>query len=545
MLKDTPIQQKLMMVILLTCGAVLLMTCTSFVAYEVYTFRQTTLQHLSTLGQIVAANSTAAIAFQSQEDAEEILSALKAEKHVELAILYDNDGNVFAVYPFDTIGNIPRIADIPNGYQFTTNHLEGYQPVVEGTQRLGTLYIKFNLQAMEQRFRLYFMIVVLVFALSLSFAYILSKVLQRNISEPILSLAQTARAISGRQDYSVRATRQGNDELGLLTDAFNHMLARIQEQTLSLNEFNKNLEKKVVERTRQLEQVNEEQNKTQKQLYESNKELAQALEELQSTQEQLLALNEGLEQRVKERTSKLMARENELVEKNKELHKINIDLDNFIYTASHDLKSPISNIEGLSYLLSKKLAGRLSEEEQRLMGLINAAVLKFKDTIKALTEITKAQKDIESAEETLSIADILQDVKEDIKGLIEESRASITESLDVMSLVYGKSNLRSILYNLISNAIKYRSAERPIRVEISSYIENRFVVISVKDNGLGIRKEDIPKVFKMFKRLHAHVEGSGIGMYIIKRMVENKGGKIELESEIDKGSTFRVYLTEV
>jgi signal transduction histidine kinase len=67
----------------------------------------------------------------------------------------------------------------------------------------------------------------------------------------------------------------------------------------------------------------------------------------------------------------------------------------------------------------------------------------------------------------------------------------------------------------------------------------------VKDNGLGIRKEDIPKVFKMFKRLHAHVEGSGIGMYIIKRMVENKGGKIELESEIDKGSTFKVYLSGV
>jgi signal transduction histidine kinase len=187
----------------------------------------------------------------------------------------------------------------------------------------------------------------------------------------------------------------------------------------------------------------------------------------------------------------------------------------------------------------------ITREKESLMGLINAAVFKFKETIKALTEITKAQKDIESAEETLSIADILQDVKEDIKGLIEESGASITESLGVMSLVYGKSNLRSILYNLISNAIKYRSAERPIRVEISSYIENRFVVISVKDNGLGIRKEDIPKVFKMFKRLHAHVEGSGIGMYIIKRMVENKGGKIELESEIDKGSTFKVYLSGV
>jgi signal transduction histidine kinase len=187
----------------------------------------------------------------------------------------------------------------------------------------------------------------------------------------------------------------------------------------------------------------------------------------------------------------------------------------------------------------------ITREKESLMGLINAAVFKFKETIKALTEITKAQKDIESAEETLSIADILQDVKEDIKGLIEESGASITESLGVMSLVYGKSNLRSILYNLISNAIKYRSAERPIRVGISSYIENRFVVISVKDNGLGIRKEDIPKVFKMFKRLHAHVEGSGIGMYIIKRMVENKGGKIELESEIDKGSTFKVYLSGV
>src|SRR5258708_21526410 len=101
LLKDTPIRRKLMTMILLTSGVVLLLTCASFFAYEFLTFRQTTVRHLSTLGEIIAANSTAALAFQNQDDAKEILAALKAERHIVAASLYDKNAKLFSQYPAD------------------------------------------------------------------------------------------------------------------------------------------------------------------------------------------------------------------------------------------------------------------------------------------------------------------------------------------------------------------------------------------------------------------------------------------------------------
>lgn len=103
-------------------------------------------------------------------------------------------------------------------------------------------------------------------------------------------------------------------------------------------------------------------------------------------------------------------------------------------------------------------------------------------------------------------------------------------------------NLRSILYNLLSNAVKYRSLEKVPQVHIETKIENGFIVISVKDNGIGIAQNHIQKLFTMFKRFHTHVEGTGIGLYIIKRIVENAGGKIEVESIVNEGTTFKIYL---
>jgi signal transduction histidine kinase len=104
--------------------------------------------------------------------------------------------------------------------------------------------------------------------------------------------------------------------------------------------------------------------------------------------------------------------------------------------------------------------------------------------------------------------------------------------------------MRSILYNLLSNAIKYCPAEVHPRIHIRTYATGPYIVLSVKDNGFGIKEADIPKVFKMFKRLHTNTEGTGIGMYIVKRILENSGGKIEVNSEFGKGSEFLAYLKQ-
>jgi signal transduction histidine kinase len=258
LLKDAPIQHKLMRVILLTSGAVLLLTCSAYFAYEFFSFRHTTLRQLSTLGKIIANNSTAALAFSSHDDADEILSSLRAEPHIVAACLYDEDGNLFSYYPSDASANSFPPRDTIEQYRFENSFLIGFQPVVQGETRLGTLYLKSDMGAMYERLQLYGIIAVLVVSISLLLAYLLSKRLQQGISKPILALAETAKAISERKDYSVRAEKVGRDELGSLTDAFNQMLSEIQAQNEQIQAFNQKLEQTITERTHDLEAANKE-----------------------------------------------------------------------------------------------------------------------------------------------------------------------------------------------------------------------------------------------------------------------------------------------
>ncbi len=232
---QTPIRRKLMTMILLTSGAVLLLTSASFVAHEFLTFRYSTVRSLSTLGQVIATNSTAALAFDNAKDAAEILTALKAEPHVVSAGLYDSAGQLFAIYPQGLkSGEFPQRPGA-DGYRFEGRFLVGLQPVLMGQRRLGTLFLKSDLGALFDWLRLFSGIAAVVIAASLLLAYLISRSLQRQISEPILALAQTAAAVSHGRDYSVRAAPVQGHELRLLTDGFNHMLERTQAQLSRLD----------------------------------------------------------------------------------------------------------------------------------------------------------------------------------------------------------------------------------------------------------------------------------------------------------------------
>ena len=243
---------------MLTSGAVLLLTCSAYFAYDIYTFRQSTVRQLSTLGNIIATNSTAALAFDSKAEAVEILNALKAESHVVAASLYDKNGNLFCRYPATLAENeFPQRPD-SDGYRFENSFLVGFAPVQQGDNRLGTLFIKSDMGAMYERLRLYSLTAIVVIGLSSLLAYLLSKSLQRSIADPVLSLAETARAISERQDYSVRARKVGDDEIGKLTDAFNQMLSEIEKQNNEIQLFNQKLEQSIEERTIELEAANKE-----------------------------------------------------------------------------------------------------------------------------------------------------------------------------------------------------------------------------------------------------------------------------------------------
>lgn len=234
-------------------------------------------------------------------------------------------------------------------------------------------------------------------------------------------------------------------------------------------------------------------------------------------------------------------RNEELMQKNKELHKINTDLDNFIYTASHDLKAPIANLQGLIAVLEKQLNQKASPAEKKILGLMNVSIENLTQTIANLTEITKVQKDVEQSAETISFKEILHQIKLDVEQQLLDSGAVLEENLTVENIEFNRAYLRSILYNLLSNAMKYRSPARPLHITISTYAADAYIVLSVKDNGLGLTETQQAKLFSLFKRFHNHVEGSGIGLYMIKRIIENKNGRIEVASKPDLGTEFKVF----
>ncbi|WP_051313004.1 PAS domain-containing sensor histidine kinase [Sporocytophaga myxococcoides] len=266
----------------------------------------------------------------------------------------------------------------------------------------------------------------------------------------------------------------------------------------------------------------------------AEEEIQKANDDLKKAQEELIDNNNLLEARVRERTE-------ELIKKNVALEKINTDLDNFVYTASHDLKAPISNIEGLIASLDLQIDAE-NDDIKFIIGLMKVSILRFKETIKDLTEISKIQKNFNEDETIVEFEDFLEDIKFTLLEMIVGSEAIIDADFSQCKRIsFSRKNFKSILFNLISNAIKYQSAERKPEIFIKSWIEGNFAVISIKDNGLGFEEKDKGKIFGMFKRLHDHVDGSGVGLYIVKRIIENAGGKIEAFSEKGKGTEFKIF----
>jgi PAS domain S-box-containing protein len=258
----------------------------------------------------------------------------------------------------------------------------------------------------------------------------------------------------------------------------------------------------------------------------------EAEEALQRLSQALAASNE-----------ELRASNQELSRSNLQLTRTNDDLDNFVYAASHDLKAPILNIEGLLKTLDRQLSPQTRQNPVvgQIYALLYGSVERFKTTIADLTQVARIGKEGEEDISAIALSEVLGEVLKDLAPQIEETGARIETQLDCRAVHFSRKNLKSVLYNLLSNAVKYRSPDRPLRVDITCGPEGTHQVLTVADNGLGMDMRQEEKIFGLFKRLHNHVEGTGIGLYIVKKMVENAGGKIAVESKVGEGSTFRVY----
>ncbi|GGG14893.1 chemotaxis protein CheB [Pontibacter amylolyticus] len=240
--------------------------------------------------------------------------------------------------------------------------------------------------------------------------------------------------------------------------------------------------------------------------------------------------------------SDLKLAQDELQQTNEHLMRVIDDLDTFVYTASHDLKSPIANIEGLMLVLEEQIreAEPLpGEPTDPLFVMIKDSIIRFKNVIRDLTDIAKVQRDVDGESEPLQIETVYNTIFEGLRGEAERKQAIIeTDFSEAPNISFSKKNLNSILYNLLSNALKYSSPDRRPHVKIKSSQKGKKLVLSIEDNGLGISKESQGKMFTLFKRFHSHVDGTGMGLYIVKRIMDNSGGQVHVKSEPNKGTTF-------
>jgi signal transduction histidine kinase len=444
----------------LTSGVVVVLTCTAFLAYEFLTFRETTRTNLSTLGRIIAANTTASLAFLNESDATEVLSALRAEPHIVAAGLYDKDGRLFARYPADSPAAAFPPAPAPDGYRFERSHLAGFEPVAqEGNARLGTLYLRSDLTAVYGTLRVAGAVAVLVMGVSMLVAYLLSTSLQGTITRPILALAETARSVSDRHDYSVRAPSAGRDEVGLLTDAFNQMLSRIEAQDQDLRKLITELDR-------------------------SNKELEQ-----------------------------------------------------FAYVASHDLQEPLRMVGSYVQLLGKRYRGRLDADADEFIAYALDGALRMQRLIEDLLAYSRVGTRGAALVPTDANA-VLGAALASLKLAIEESHAAVTSDA-LPTVPADPRQMEQLFLNLVSNALKFRGAEPP-RVHISAARADGGWSFRVQDNGIGIEPQYFDRIFVIFQRLHARAEypGTGIGLAIAKKIVERHGGRIWVESQLGRGTTF-------
>ncbi|MEO7309150.1 MAG: ATP-binding protein [Chitinophagaceae bacterium] len=225
----------------------------------------------------------------------------------------------------------------------------------------------------------------------------------------------------------------------------------------------------------------------------------------------------------------------------KEQEKLVADHEILLDTISHDIKNPLANLV-LAIELFKNVSPNDEKEFQSLIKIVDSALTKMHKLIKELTEVRKEEHKYKTQEELLNFEHILEDVRLTLNDNIIAANAIVISDINISEITFSRRKLRTIVYNLINNAIKFKSAERQPKIVVTTYKKGDFIVISVKDNGIGIDESKLEAIFSKYYRLENAIEGSGIGLYLVKEIVSNAGGKTLVKSQLDKGTEFQIYL---
>ena len=464
---------------MLVSGAALLFAALAFAAYELTAFRAAMIRNLSIEAQMVASSSASALLFNDPESAGKTLSALQAAPNILSGSIYLPGGRLFASYRCDgDIRALPSTrfsVDRAETYWFTPRELVLVRAVVFQGKRIGTVCLRSDLRELKFLLVRYAGTVVVVLCISLLVAFIFSSAFQRSIAKPIVELADIAKLISREKNYFLRApSNQKHDELAAFVQAFNEMLSQIQKRD----------------------------------------------DALQAAQEHLKMSF------ISEREARLHAQ------------RANSDLEQFAYSAYHELQEPLRMIGIYTQKLKKDYGGKLAPEADRYIGFAVQGAKRMAQLVADLVTYTKAAREsnepIPPLDAEVAVTSVLSRLQEAVKA----SGASIThERLPEVQM--RRAHLEQIFHNLIANAITYRS-EKPLEIKIRAHEGRLGWTFSVQDNGIGLDPSYGEQIFGIFRRLHGpdKYSGTGIGLALCRKLVHHYGGEIWVESELGRGAIF-------
>jgi signal transduction histidine kinase len=490
-LRDLSIRFKVLGLIALSSFLSLAIAGAAMIVYDLVVFKRTAVAELTVQAQMLGAISSAALIFNDPKAATEYLATLRARPNIECAAIYTGDGKLFAHYERSENPGCALPAAQADGHDVLEDDLVLFKSIQHNRERVGTVFVRQNLGRTERALG-YTGIVAAVLLGALALGLLVSTTMQRAITQPLLGIAKVARGVTERRDFSLRAVKMGNDEVGLMTDALNQMLAEIERSAAELQRANEQLQVEIAEH--------------------------------RHAREEVIALNATLEQRVAERTQAL-----ELANK---------ELETFSYSVSHDLRTPLRAIEGFSSVLMRDQADRLDERGREHLQRVRAATQRMARLIDDLLNLARTMR-VEVRRHDVKLSEMASTVAKEISDAHPDRKVHF----DIAPHLNANADpqlVRVVLDNLLGNAAKFSSRKADARVEFGSTMQNGEAVYYVRDNGVGFDMAYANKLFGAFQRLHStkEFEGTGIGLANAQRIIARHGGRIWAEGRPERGATF-------